>query len=175
MVREPISKEFWNWEHVAGQAFGAVTAGNSASISLKQDNARLQGTRMSKIRWYLEWLGKTNAQGPIWFGLSWNMLDAVLAEAMNADPQSDQDVVEMEEIRRNLIVLGMVPQRSAESGEPGDYLMPASFRTARLPSWDLIEGAQLRFWWMVPLGGVNLSTGATFSLSTAIKEGWLSD
>ncbi len=177
MTREAISKEFWLWQHTSG-SLGARTAGaNVSEHALLEDGSREQGARLRQIRWNLEWEGKTNTEGPIWFGLSWNTVAALVTESINSDPQSDNDEEAMEEIRRKVVILGMIPARSTQSGETTNfrYTAPLTFRTKKLPSWDLDEGSHLRLWFGVPTGGVNVATGTLFTFDCAIKQGWLSD
>ncbi len=171
MPREAISPEFWNWSF-SSTNMGVLTAGVAVIKGTKHDATRLQGSRLRNVRWAQEWTGKTTAEGPVQFGLAWNLSAVEVAECMNADPQSDMEE-EMEKIRRNLVILGQIPAistASIQSRGSGE-----SYRTSKLPSWDLIEGTVLNLWWMVPQGGTDLTTGMNTKFEMGIKEGWLSD
>ncbi len=170
MARKAISEEFWTWEKV-GIALGAISAGAAGQQATVIDGSRLQGCRASMFRYHSEWLGKTAAQGPIQWGLSWGITATEVAECMTADPQFDIEE-DMVEVRRNLINIGIIPRSSTVS--------PASvpdisygYRKIRLPSWDVLEGSSIQIWHFVPANGVTLTSGTIHHLTWGFKQGWL--
>ncbi len=176
MARLAKSEEFWLWDHVL-TSMGAISAGVSILGATKVDAAREQGWRGSKIRYDVVWGGKTINEGPIVYGLAWALSAAEVSECQDADPQGDVEV-QMEVVRRNLLPLGIIPKRSTQSGElAGTFRYPvgSSFRTKKLPSWDIREQSALTWFFHVPVTGVALTTGTIIEHTFGLKGGWLND
>ncbi len=176
MAREPISNEFWEWEHIL-TTIGALTAGTAIVDDLKQASTREQGWRGSKMRHNLVWGGKTINEGPLLWGLCWNLTAAEVSAALDGAPTIDIEE-DMVNILRNIQVVGIIPKRSTQSGELAGtirYNDGQSFKTAKIISWDLPEGTTLRIWYAVPLNGVALTTGMIAEATLGMRGGWLSD
>ncbi len=152
---------------------GALAADAALTGAIKIDASREQGCRVSQARWHSEWLGKTAGQGPIMWGLAWDLDATQVAECMRADPQLDIED-DMEEILRNLVVLGIIPRASTVSPLAVTDHAP-SYRTKKLPSWDIPEGSKLVTWHYIPVTGTTLTSGTVHHLTLGIKQGWLSD
>ncbi len=175
MVRKPISQEFWTWQHVNFDT-GVLTAGGTAILkNIVVDVSRGQGFRMSALRYWVEYGGKTAEQGPILWGLAWGLTAAEVGETMNSDPQFDVEV-DMELVRRNLIVIGLIPNDATKSGELAGttrYLSAQTLRKIKVPSWDVVEGTAILLWQCVLAGGDDVATGCSLELTLGIKGGWL--
>lgn len=125
MVREPISKEFWTWQY-KDSSLGSIAIAAAVDVTLMQDSSRLQGCRVSQVRWNLEWANKTSGHGPIYYGMSWDLGSTQVAACMEGDPQSDSEV-NMELVRRNVIVLGFISKASTGSSGGTEWQQPGSF------------------------------------------------
>lgn len=175
MARDRISKEFWQFEHEKFVT-GALAAGGAIIKTTIIDELRGQGWRGSKIKYIVEWGGKTTAQGPIWWGLSWNLTAAQVGAGLSPDPQNDVEN-DMVDVLQNMIVIGQIPKDSTKSGELAGttrYLRDQPFSRMNIPSWDVVNGTALSFWQGVPLVGVNVDTGMELEISIGYKGGWLS-
>lgn len=172
MARKPISEEFWTWQ-LNSQALGAIAAGSALVGNILQDASREHGCRLSKLRWMSEWTGKTAGEGPIWWGFSWGLTQAEVIDCMTADPQFDIEA-DMVPARRNLVVIGYIPRASTVSPLSITDTVP-SFRTKRLPSWDVPQGTAVNHFQFVPSNGVSLTSGTVHHMTLGIKQGWLND
>ncbi len=176
MARKPISKEFWIWQ-LNSLNVGALAAGSSVTTSTMLDGSRLQGARVKKIRYSMEWRGKTIDDGPAIWGLSWGLTQAQIAATMDTDPQSSNEV-DMEQAERNIYPIGVIPRKSTQTGEDADagfYMASKPLRTANVPSYDLVEGITLSLFVHNPVGAVAFTTGTVVSWLIGYLMGWLSD
>ncbi len=171
MARKAMSEEFWTWQFIS-TTLGAIAAGAAETIAIDQDATRFQGSRMSRIRWNFEWGNKGSDDGPLIIGLAWNLNAAAIAEAMNADPQADDGEV-MEHVRRKVFPLAIIGQISTASGRATDEITARTFRSAKLPSWDLLEGTALVLFVFNVTGGSALAANMILNSTIGIKQGWL--
>ncbi len=176
MAREPISEPFWTWEHTIVD-LATIAAGAAKAFPLKVDAAREQGWRGIKMRWFMEFTGKVINLGPIVWGLSYGLTNVQIASSQDSDPQIDVEV-DMEQVRRNLVPLGIIPKRATQSGELAGttrYLTEQPFRQKKMISWDVPEGSDILTFYHVPSGGVSITGNTLVELTVGLYGGWLSD
>ncbi len=172
MAREPVSKMEWLWE-LTSLALSTLAADTAIKVVMNADGSRLQGQRFEKIRYDLTWNGKTANEGGLRCGLSWDLTVAQIKASMEADPQYAGDPDEPSGASDRMIVLGAIPFLSTASSPAIPEKGLSSYRTMKLPSWDLIEGTAMSFW--VYNFGITLTTGTVVTFDHALKTGFLSD
>ncbi len=177
MARKPTSDPFWVWERLT-ITVGALAAGLAVLGATKIDAAREQGTRLMKVRHFMEWRSKTIDDGPGIWGLSYNLSASEVGFAMTSDPQIDTEPT-METVRRNVFPIGYVPRRSTQTGQitaaAMGYEGAPGFKSVTPPSWETIEGAAMNVFYFVPATGVAHTTGMILELTVGWKMGWLND
>ncbi len=90
---------------------GALTAILGAG---KQDAARLQGMRFTKIKALMEFLGKTAGEGPLMVGYSIDAITAETGVALAADPQHRSDPSGVEQGFK-VVPLWVIPKAATAS------------------------------------------------------------
>ncbi len=148
----------------------SLTAG---LIATKIDAARLQGCTVEKLRWNADWLGKTSgvAEGPLAFGLSYDNTIAEIAAFYAADPQSQDDELELARSQLPIIELGRVGQSQISSLENPIVAL----RHGKWGGWPIREGKTLSHYIFNANPGDPFSTGMTFQLYTEILGEWRQD
>ncbi len=152
---------------------GALTAQLSAT---RVDSTRLNGCRIDKIRYNVDWFGKTAGanEGPILFGYSRGMTTAEIAACFAADPQSRQDTVQLDASQSPMLVLGSVGQSTTESGN-SNASGGQRMHSARFPWKEVIEGDNFHHF-VFNLNPANaMATGMILSLYSELYGDWLRD
>ncbi len=143
-------------------AAGDVTAG-----TFKIDGSRGQGFRVAKSMLHVHLIGKTATEGPITFGVAFNMTAAAIEAAIEADPQAS-----IEDNSRGegtyIMPLGMITLADTEG-----RLSPRAGYVIS-PNWSIIEGQNYQFWAFNMSGGA-LTTGAALHVFASHFGVWLCD
>ncbi len=99
-----------------------------------------RGVRMRKYRYAVTHSGGTDGDGPFWYGLCGkNLTVAELDEAIDADPNWEEDTPAFEQVQRHVVVLGSIGQNADEAQEA---ITP--WRTGRW-YWDNPENEGIQF------------------------------
>ncbi len=159
--------------------FTEFTIGTQGSLiaqiaATKIDGSRLQGCSIRKLRWKMGFFGKTAGanEGPLAYGFSKSLTIAEIAECFAADPQSSQDDAQLEQSRRNLLVVGIIDQIETESSIGKDS---RSLKNAKWPGWPIIEGESWNHF-IFNLNPSNaLTTGMFFQMYTEVYGDWGND
>ncbi len=151
----------------------SVTVGALATITVAGsatniDAARLQGVRIKKIRGNVSWFGKTTLEGPVMYGLaSIDLSNSEIAEALNADPQSENDQPASDRGNRKVVPMGIIPRATEVDGRN-----MRSFMNITWP-WKVIPvGSGLKIW-VFNLDTSTLTTGMEVKFNLAIVQEWI--
>ncbi len=138
-------------------------------VNTQIDSSREQGVRLKKMWMPMpSWFGKTAGEGPILYGLCWELTSIELAEALNSDPQGEDDTVEVEEAGRKVIVLGSIP-----AGGTAD-VNPSLYERVSIPWKDVPEGSTLKFF-VFNASFAALSTGTIVRFNATALAEWRDD
>ncbi len=144
---------------------GALTAIFSAT---KIDAARLEGCKPEKLKWNMDWLGKTTSEGPIYYGVCGGMTIADVAAFFASDPQHVKDDVPMAQSLESILILGVMPfTRTAL-----DVAEATKWRTTQWPGWHVIEGEDINVFAFNADSGA-LSTGTVIDWQMQWLGDWL--
>ncbi len=150
-------------------ALSTLASGASIIVNTKIDSSREQGVTLKKMDMPMpSWAGKTAGEGPLIYGVSWDLTAALIAEAINADPQDEDDTVEVEESKRKLVVLGTIP-----AGGVAD-INPSRYRRVPIPWKEVPEGTTLKFF-VHNADSSALTTGTVVKFNALVVANWRDD
>ncbi len=150
-------------------ALSTLASGASIIVNTKIDSSREQGVTMKKLLMPSpSWAGKTAGEGPLIYGLSWDLTAVLIAQAINADPQDEDDTVEIEESGRKIIVLGTIP-----AGGVAD-VNPSLYKRVSIPWKEVPEGTTLKFF-VHNADSSALTTGTVVKFNGVLIANWRDD
>ena len=150
-------------------ALSSLAAGASIIVNTKIDSSREQGLTLKKMMMPMpSWAGKTAGEGPLIYGIAWDLTATLIAEAINADPQDEDDTTEIEESARKLIVLGTIP-----AGGVAD-VNPSRYERVGIPWKEVPEGTTLKFFVHNADSSV-LTTGTVVKFNAVVIGHWRDD
>lgn len=135
----------------------------------KIDASRLNGFRVLKTEYWINYEGKTAGQGPIMVGLSANHDATEIEECIEADPQSSargEDA--LNRAMRPVWPLYMIPTK------PTDSLEAADDNGNFTPKWSSPESFGF-FWWAYNMSGGALTDGTIVTIFAKHYGVWLRD
>lgn len=150
-------------------ALGGLAAGDAISADSRIDNSRLNGFRVMKTEYWLDYYDKTTDEGPIMVGFSMNHSVAEVEEAFEADPQASTDDTNNFRAKRPIWPLEMIARDSTELGS-GDQ------RSGSItPRWSCPEG-NTAIWWAYNCDLTNpITTGTKVRIFAKHYGVWLRD
>ncbi len=153
---------------------GTLASADVIAASSKIDSSRLQGFRVSKVRWAGTYTGKTSGEGPIVYGMAANMTAAEIENAIEADPQASTE----DDGRGDgswLKPLGVISKNGTAGslGPDGGSGEVCNFIDVKA-NWSVIEGKDFSFW-AYNLHGSSLTTGSELQFATEFMGVWLRD
>ncbi len=155
----------------ASGALGSLAALDMATVNSKIDGSRERGFRITKTMYDVDIYGYDGTEdGPVAFGLAVGMTAAEIEEAIEADPQSPNDVAAEERVGRAVFPLGVIP-RSGPSTPSNQHEM-RELKTTSI-NWSVPEGSGL-VWWFYNYGGA-LGAGNLASIFAKHFGVWLND
>ncbi len=138
--------------------------------SAKTDTSRANGVRVKKMKVAISYKGKTAGEGPLLVGVAkGNMSAAELAEALNSDPQGPDNTVPMEQAKRTVMPLALIPAAAVAS--PADTRW---IRSVRFPWKEVPEGTDITMW-VQNLDTGSLTTGTVVECHMTLLQEWLDD
>lgn len=137
----------------------------------KIDSARLNGFRVVKQKYWIDWYNKTSSEGPIIVGFQANQTVTQVTETLNADPQSQVADQNDPVTKRPIWPLALVPYKAASNGDNGDG--GPQFCGEFIVRWSVPEG-QSATYWAFNLGPA-LTTGTIIKIYTKYYGVWLRD
>ncbi len=108
------------------------------------DSGNENGFRISKFKYAARYNGKTDGEGPVWFGVSVGLTAAEVTEAILAKPTHRMDEPATERANRRVFPLEWWPIDGDESSRIGSQTM----RSVRFPWKEIPENVNLDFWVM---------------------------
>ncbi len=150
-------------------ALSTLASGAAIIVNTKIDSSREQGATLMKL-WMPDpsWEGKTAGEGPLLWGITWELTAVLVAEAINSDPQDEDDSVAVEKTTRKVVVLGAIP-----AGGVAD-VNPSSYRRRKIPWREVPEGATLKFF-VFNADAAALTTGTIVKFNGFILTKWRDD
>ncbi len=150
-------------------ALSTLASGAAIIVNTKIDSTRTQGATLEKL-WMPNpsWEGKTAGEGPLLWGLAWENTAILIAEAINSDPQDEDDSVEVEESTRKVVILGAIPAGGVADINPSNYIR------RKIPWKEVPEGATLKFF-VFNADAAALSTGCTVKFNGFAVTRWRDD
>jgi len=173
----PYGREFWTWE-AAIITVGALASKAYISVATKVDAARLQGCVVKQVVYQLSWVGKTATDGPLqlFFHIGDTLTAVEVAEAVDADPQVDDEQAMVPALRNIKWANALIP--AAAAGTSGAVIATQNnellFKSMKFPSYKIRAGMSMR----VGLFNHELFTVADGIIATVvlgIKQQWLGD
>ncbi len=90
-----------------------LAADAAQTTGTKIDAARLQGTRIHRLEYIIDWRAKTVDDGPLFIGFHRASISAAeVAEFYLADPQSSLDVPAIDQARFDVYPAQMIPRKA---------------------------------------------------------------
>ncbi len=156
-----------NWDQFTSSAPGSLGSQDLTTIASKIDAARTRGFRVLKLKGHAH-VAFMDSDEHIVFGVAGPGLSgAEIEEAIESDPQSPQDNVNIELSMRPVWPLGILGGSTDLGGSPS-----ASFEeTIR---WSFPQG-QAMLWWVYNTTASTLNVSTTFSVVCKIFGVWLRD
>ncbi len=153
---------------------GTLAALTAGLISTKIDASRLQGCSIEKLRWTVDYVGKTIAstEGPIAFGLSLGNTIAEVAAFYAADPQGQDDELELARSQLPIIELGRIGQSQST---PAQGAETAALKHGKWGGWPVREGVTLSHYIFNANPADAMATGMLLQLYTECLGGWRQD
>ncbi len=150
-------------------ALSTLASGAAIIVNTKIDSSRSQGATLDKL-WMPDpsWEGKTAGEGPLLWGIAWELTAILIAEAINSDPQDEDDSVEVEESTRKVVILGAIP-----AGGVAD-INPSSYKRRKIPWKEVPEGATLKFF-VFNADAAALTTGTIVKFNGFAVTRWRDD
>ncbi len=156
----------------AAVALGSLASLDAVTTSSKIDSARERGFRITKTEYFVDMYSADGEDGPLVYGLAVALNAAEVEEALEADPQSANDVPAQEQVQRPIFPLGIIPRTHADDTASTNKRVPIQLMTKSL-NWSIPEGANL-IWWFYNLGGA-LAAGALGVIFAKHYGVWLND
>ncbi len=150
---------------------GALASKAAIIAGGKIDSARLNGFRVLKTQYWIDWEGKTDADGPIMIGLSEGLTAAEVASCINADPQSSSELVNNANTKRPVWPLEMLSKQAIEAGASNGQ---GAFKGDAKIQWSVREGRTLS-WWAFNMEAVALAAGTLVNIFAKHFGVWLND
>ncbi len=144
-------------------------AGAVSVASMAMDSGRNQGVLIKKLMGAVDYDGKTAGEGPYLYGMAHAISAAEIQEALEADPQDENNVPDTEYGNRQVMVLGVIPKASTAS--PADTV---PYRSIRFP-WKKIPEQTNLFFWVQNKHTGTVSAGTDVRFSYIIVQEWLDD
>ncbi len=161
--------------------FTEFTLGTLASLTAiiagtKIDASRLQGCSIEKLRYAVGLIGKTSgvSEGPVCYGVSMGNTIAEIAAFYAADPQGQDDELELARSQLPIIELGRFDQTSQSTETLVD---PSSTRmmNGKWGGWPIREGVAWNHYVFNMNPNDPLSTGGFLQLYTEALGEWRQD
>ncbi len=156
-------------------SFTTITLGALASLDAvvvedgKIDASRLEGFRLIKTQYWMDYKAKTANEGPVLIGFAMNQNAAEIEEALEADPQQRADIPEGEQTMRPVFPLEVVP--FAPTSQVADGF---AVRGEQISRWSMPEGKGLS-WFAYNFGPAVLTTGGIIVIYAKHFGVWLRD
>ncbi len=132
------------------------------------DGSRTQGVRIKKMMGAVTWEGKTTIEGPLLYGIATiDLSNAEIEEALEADPQGENDQPASDQGNRQVFPLGLIPASVLISAAHTQH-----YRRWNWPWKTIPEGSGLKFW-VQNLDSATLTTGTLVNFSCVIVQEWL--
>lgn len=147
---------------------GALAAKDAISSDSKIDAARLQGFRVMKTEYWIDYSGKATGEGPVMVGFSMNHTVGEVEEAFEADP-GDRTSIQNAQAKRPVWPLKMIPAHAVQLDVP-DKVLGGTFN----PRWSCIEG-KAAIWWAYNMDSSALTTGTVIRIFAKHFGVWLRD
>lgn len=148
-------------------AIGALASKDCIAIASKIDSARLNGFRVMRTEYWIDWAGKITGEGPIIFGFTVHHSAGEVELTIEADPQSSAELEGNAVAKRPvwpLEIAGIVATEGPPEGQKGVFN----------PKWSNIEGRGA-FWWAYNLDDAALQTGMVCHFFAKHFGVWLRD
>ncbi len=149
------------------QTLGTLAQNTALVVNTKIDSGRTQATRIKKFKYMFRFSGKTQTDGPIYFGFNrGNVSTSEIAEFFAADPQSSLDVPAIDRARFDVYPVGvMMLNTTVQPAITGD--LPV-FQHLAWPWKHMPEGDVLQMFAFND--GPALQTGTVLGLHAIIVE-----
>ncbi len=148
-----------------------LASGAAILASTRIDANRLQGCRIQRVNYALQWQGLALNDGPILFGLSVGLTVGEIGEWFTTDPQFEGDPGLEEESQRHAIILAALG--GADSYGPSVFDGLSVWRRGKFP-WPIIEGQALNTF-VLNADPSALQTGGIVRSVTEFLGEWLHD
>ncbi len=152
-----------------------MTLSTLASVAViedaaKTDTARAQGVRVKKMKIAVSYQGKTEGEGPLLVGVAHGNLSVTeIAEALNSDPQGQDQTVPMEQAQRTVMPIALIPAVGV-----GGNGVPLELDDVRFPWKEVKEGTDITMWTQNLDTGA-LTTGTIVECHMTLLQEWLDD
>lgn len=177
LVSGPLSVSFWSMPsgrnqniHVDAAMSLADLAAEAAEAVVIIANTNEQGLRIKKLKLGITWRSKTVAEGPLTYGLSVDLSDAEIAEAIVAAPIGIGAIPATEQGNRKVFPLGIISRDSV--GQSADDAVHIE-EIKKFPFREIREGSSLSLY--VFNHGAQLTTGTVVEAYGVIVGRWLND
>ncbi len=137
----------------------------------KFDNTREQGFRIKKMRVNMQYVGKTDGEGPLIIGFCDADLTAgEVSEYFASDPQSEFGTPAMETVKRHVYPVWVIQKDGTETVAASGKI---HYTSIRYPWKEIPEGAALQVFAHAP--NDTMTTGMSVFLLGVIVQEWLDD
>ncbi len=161
--------------------FTEFTLGTLASLTAmiagtKIDGSRLQGCSIEKLRYAMSYFGKTAGagEGPIAYGVSLGNTNAEIAAFYAADPQGQDDELELVRSQLPIIEFGRVGQVE-QSTSVTPNAIGTKLQSAKWGGWPIREGVSWNHYVFNANPNDPLATGMLLQLYTEALGEWRQD
>lgn len=149
---------------------GALASKDCIASASKIDSSRLNGFRIIKTEYWMDFEGKTAGEGPIMVGFSPLHSASEVEDTIEADPQSSAEMENNAVAKRPVFPLEMYPTDGGDTNFEQQRIKKGSFN----PRWSVIEGRSA-FWWVYNMEGAALTTGMLVHIFAKHYGVWLRD
>ncbi len=153
-------------------AVGALANGTGILATTRIDAARLQGCIPRKIRYAVEWRGKTTLEGPLIYGITDDNTAAQVSAWFIADPQIQDEAAEAERSLRHNLILGYIPFVATTNQQ--NQVEMDFIREDQWPGWWVREGEALNFF-VAHIGAGSVTTGLLLDGFLEIIGDWIDE
>ncbi len=148
---------------------GTLAADAAVTSGTKIDGSRLQGTRIKRMEYYIDYRAKTIDDGPLFVGFHRSSISSSeIVQFYLADPQSTMDVPDIDLARLDIYPAQIIPAKAtAGPGVTNDAVV--SYKRLNWPWKNLPEGDALNVH-AFNAGNVQFTTGALVDVHVKIIE-----
>ncbi len=148
---------------------GGLTAPAVSVATLRIDASRLQGCRIKKWKAQMSFDGKTDGEGIFIVGFSHGLTNTEILEALQADPQGENDIPAMEEANRPIYPMWVIAKDGVETFRDNHR----AFEEVKYPWKTIPEGVDLQLWCFA--SSDDLTTGMFIRTAHVWVTEWLRD